>query len=110
MSDVTTGRPPHTLIGAADRCCPVACDYRPEAVQVYLDMILAYEAQGEDAGEVASCKPINRNGSGGTAGDGATRIWDVQHAVKALRAEHREVTAASVAQRLCPWAVDQCPS
>lgn len=97
-----------TLTGAAARshCCPLICDYRPEAVQVYLDMVLDLEAAGEDASEVAACKPVNRNGSGGTAGDGATRIWDVRRAVDRLRAERREVTAAAVAKELCPWAMD----
>ena len=88
-------------------CCPVVCDYRPEAVELYLDMIRAYERKGEDAGLVASCKPANRNGTGGSAGDGATRIWDVQQAIKTLRSEHRPVTADSVAAKLCPWAVEE---
>lgn len=97
---------PHTLIGAADRCCAVVCDYRPDAVAVYLAMVLDLERAGEDPVEVTSCKPVNRDGSGGTAGDGATRIWDVTRAVKELRAERREVSAANVARKLCPWAMD----
>lgn len=99
---------PHTLIGAAGRshCCPVACDYRPEAVQVYLNYVLDMERAGEDPVEVAACKPINRDGSGGTAGNGATQVWDVRCAVQQLRAEHREVTAVAVAMKLCPFALD----
>lgn len=100
-------RPPHTLTGAAQKrdCCALACDYRPEAVAVYLAVVLDMERHGEDASEVAACKPINRNGSGGTAGEGNTRILDVTSAVAALRSEGRAVTPVSVAERLCPWSL-----
>lgn len=97
---------PHTILGAADRCCAVVCDYRPEAVEHYLRYVLDMEAHGEDPSEVAACKPINRDGSGGTAGNGATQVWDVRRAVEALRAERREVSAANVARKLCPWSLD----
>lgn len=97
---------PHTLIGAADRCCAVVCDYRPEAVKHYLDFVLAMEAAGEDPGENAACKPINRSGSGGTVGNGATQVWDVRRAVEELRAERRDVTEVSVAMKLCPYSMD----
>lgn len=103
---MTGSRPLDTLTGAADRCCPALCDYRPEAVQHYLDYIKAMEGAGEDATEVAACKPVNRDGSGGTAGNGSLQILDVRRVVEQLRAEHREVTAVSVAKRLCPWSLD----
>jgi hypothetical protein len=96
----------HTLIGAADRCCPALCDYRPEAVQVYLNYVLDMERHGEDPVEVSACKPINRDGRGGAAGNGATQVWDVRRAVEALRSERREVNAANVARKLCPWSLD----
>lgn len=99
-------RQAHTLIGAADRCCPALCDYRPEAVQVYLNYVLDMERHGEDPGEVAACKPINRDGSGGTAGNGATQVFEVYGAVKALRRAGREVSAVSVAMKLCPWSLE----
>lgn len=98
---------PHTLIGAADRCCPALCDYRPEAVQVYLNYVLDMERHGEDPIEVSACKPISRDGSGGTAGNGATQVSEVYGAVKALRAERREVTAISVSKQLCPWGLQE---
>jgi hypothetical protein len=97
---------PHTFIGAADRCCPALCDYRPEAVQWYLDVIAAMERVGEDPGEVMQTKRLDRDGGGGADGDRATRIWDVQVAVKELRAAGREVTAESVGRKLCPWALE----
>lgn len=105
---MTKPRLPHTLTGAADRCCPLLCDYRPEAVQVYLSYVLEMERAGEDPCEVAACKPINRDGSGGTAGDGNLRVVDVYRAVQALRAERKTVDAVRVAMKLCPWAlIDQ---
>lgn len=103
---MTTTRLPLTLTGAADRCCPAVCDYRVEAVEHHLRYVLDMERAGEDPCEVAACKPINRDGSGGTAGNGATQVWDVRRAVQQLRAERREVTAASVARKLCPWSVE----
>lgn len=90
----------------AERCCPAQCDYRPEAIQHYINVVLDMERAGEDASVVAGGKPISRDGSGGTVGDGPTRIWDVQAAIRALRFEGREITAVAVAAKLCPWALD----
>lgn len=96
------------LTGAADRshCCAVVCDYRPDAVQVYLDIVLWHERRGTDPVEPLRRRSRDQTGST-TQGDGDERIWDVQQAVRALRAEGREVTAISVAMKLCPWSIEE---
>jgi hypothetical protein len=90
------------VFGEAERCCAVVCDYRPEAVKVYLSIVLAFEAAEEDPCQQSRTRL--RTG-GGTAGDGLLRLWDVQQAIKALRTEGHAVTAVAVARRLCPWSV-----
>lgn len=102
-----TDRLAHELTGAASKadCCPALCDYRPEAIEHHLDVLLAYERRGEDP---CNRSPTARYGidSGGNQDDGPATMWDVQQAVKELRAAGREVTAVSVAQRLCPWSLE----
>lgn len=104
---MTTDRLPHELTGAASKadCCPALCDYRREAVQHYLDVLLAMERAGEDPCQRSATARYGIEGGG--AGDGPAAIWDVQRAVKELRAAGREVTAVSVAKRLCPWALEE---
>lgn len=97
-----------TLTGAAARshCCAVVCDYRPEAIQHYLDMVLAHERNGTDPVEPLRRRSRDTTTSSTCTGDGDERLWDIQMAVKAVRAAGKEVTAVSVAQRLCPWSLE----
>lgn len=96
------------ILGDADRrdCCPALCDYRPDGVRLLLDIVLAHERQGTSPVEPLRRRSRDTSSSSSAPGDGDERIWDVQQAVQALRAERKEVTAVSVAQRLCPWALD----
>lgn len=100
-----TDRLPHDLIGAAskDHCCPALCDYRPEAIEHYLGVVLAMERAGEDPCQRSASMRYGAEGSGG--GDGPAAIWDVRRVVAELRAAGFEVSAVSVAKRLCPWAL-----
>lgn len=90
---------------ATERCCTRECEYRPEAITHYLGVLLAMEQAGEDPC-LRSATARYGIDSGGAGGDGPAAMWDIQRAVKALRSEHREVTAVSVARRLCPFALD----
>lgn len=105
---MTADRLRHDLIGAASKagCCPALCDYRPEAIEHYLGVVLAMERAGEDPCQRSATMRYGVD-SGGSRGDGPAAIWDVQRAVKELRAAGREVTAVSVAKRLCPWALGE---
>lgn len=95
---------PQALSGRTDRCCQHQCEYRPDAVKHHLDVLLAMEAKGEDPC-LRSPGPRYGHDSGSVSVDGAATLWDVQQAVKALRAEGRAVTEVSVAERLCPFAL-----
>lgn len=97
-----------TVAGAAERahCCAAQCEYRVEAVQWHLDLILAMERAGEDPSQDTTTRRLDRYGTGGMMGNRATQVWDIQQAIKALRAEQREVTAVAISVKLCPWAAD----
>lgn len=102
-----TDRLRHDLIGAASKfdCCPALCDYRPEAIKHYLDVVLDMERAGEDPCQRSATARYGIDG-GSSRSDGPAAMWDVQRAVKELRAAGREVTAGSVAAKLCPWALE----
>jgi len=104
---MTTDRLSHELIGAASKadCCPALCEYRPEAVKHYLGVVLAMECAGEDPCQRSATARYGVD-TGSSRSDGPAAIWDVQRAVKELRAAGREVTADSVACKLCPWALE----
>lgn len=101
-------RRPLELMGEASRadCCAALCDYRPEAVKHHLDVLLAMERAGEDPCQRSATMRYGIEGGG--RGDGPAAIWDVRRAVQDLRRAGREVTAVSVAAKLCPWALDEC--
>jgi len=88
------------------RCCPKECDYRVEAVEHYLGVIEAFRANREDPTVKMRGQLLGEDKSGGTAGDQAIALWDVQRVSAQLRSEGREVTAVSVAGRLCPWSLE----
>lgn len=96
------------ILGDAARrdCCPALCDYRPEAVQVYLDIVLSHERRGTDPVEPLRRRSRDTTGSTVT-GDGDERLWDVQMAVKRVRAAGKEVSATTVAAALCPWSLEE---
>lgn len=98
---------PLGILGDAERraCCPALCDYRVEAVQVYLDIVLWHERRGTDPVEPLRRRSRDQTGSTVT-GDGDERIWDVQMAVERVRAAGQLVCAETVARALCPWSLE----
>jgi len=87
------------------RCCSGPCDYRPEAIQHYLDLVLAFERNHEDPAKMGRAQQYDSEARGGTMGDGDAAIWDVQQAIAALRSERQEVNSTAIARRLCPWSM-----
>lgn len=98
----------HTLTGAAERCCAVLCDYRPEMVAIYHQMIVTARRDGRDlTAELAETR-------GGTDSMGRSqgvstdldarflrRIWDVERAM-----DEGASTVTEICRKLCPWSLD----
>lgn len=97
-------QPPRGILGDADRCCAALCDYRVEVVKFYLDVFLAHEQKGEDPCQRSATARYGID-SGGKGGEGET-MMDVKRVVAELRAAGKPVSEASVAARLCPWALE----
>lgn len=99
----------HTLIGAAERCCPVVCDYRPELVAVYLRMINEARASGEDLTAEAAEARGGGDGEGRAPGISTSldirvlrRIWDIERALS-----EGAVTVNEICEKLCPWSLEE---
>lgn len=88
------------------RCCPKECDYRPEAVEHFLEVLEAFGVNGEDPTLVIRSQALSQDVRGGRVGDQAVALWDVQRVVRDLRLLGREVSSTSVARRLCPWSLE----
>lgn len=93
------------LIRPVDRCCPSRCEYRVEVVQHHLDYLDAMRRAGEDPFKVGGRYALDEGSGGGVVGNGSLDLLDIQNAIVALRREHKPITAASVAERLCPWSI-----
>lgn len=105
---MTTDRLPHTLIGAADRCCPEGlCVYRPDLVAGYIAVLKQARQRGEDP---TAARVLQR--SADSLGHGAgistsidvrylSRLWDVQRAIA-----EGAVTVEEVCRKLCPFGLD----
>lgn len=90
-----------------ERCCPSGqCAYRVEAVEHYLSVLGAFAAAREDPSRPMRGRPYDRSPGGGMVGNEGDELLDVQCAVKALRAAGKEVSAVSVAMKLCPWSLE----
>jgi hypothetical protein len=109
---MTTDRLPHTLTGAADRCCPEGlCVYRPDLVAAYLAVLRDARQRGEDP---TASRVLGRPGESLGRGAGVStsldvryvsRLWDVQRATA-----EGAVTVDEVCRKLCPWALDDARS
>lgn len=89
------------------RCCPKACEYRPEAIEHFLAKIEAFRVNGEDVTLQLRSQQYDQDAGGGTVGDEAVTVWDVEQAVRSLVREGRPVTAITVAGQLCPWSLEE---
>lgn len=114
---VSSGRrTPHTLIGAADRCCPAVCDYNTTMVRLILNIIDGLERRGEDAGTDVALGSFSRGegGRGASCGSGlahlGVKVWDIQQVLKRMGTTASRADATEVARRLCPWALDDLPT
>lgn len=88
------------------RCCVKECDYRPEVVQQFLNKIRDYGRWGEDPTMQSQVQQYDQDARGGKVGNQQIDLWDVQQAIRRLRAEGMPVDAFTVASRLCPWAIE----
>lgn len=89
------------------RCCPKECEYRPEAVEHFIRVLADFRRRGEDPSVKLRSQEFDQETGGGTAGDQGVMLWDVQQAIRSLRREGREITLVSVAERLCPWSLEE---
>lgn len=92
----------------AERCCPVVCDYRPEMVAVYLDVIRYARRHGDDL----TASAAEGRGGGDSLGKAPgvstsldirflRRIWDIERAMS-----EGAVTVTEICEKLCPWSLE----
>lgn len=107
MTTSTGARTIQGIVGDVERCCPVACDYRPEIVAVYVGMIRHARARGIDlTAELAGSRggdDLGRAPGISTSLDIRVlrRIWDVEMAMRS-----GAVTVEEICRKLCPWSLD----